>query len=150
MEALAITLPQIHQRSTGKNPSVEQLAKIAQQSFPLLALVSSLGGPRGRPAFVLACIYLRANAQHLQRRRHVDLVRNAHVAKVHGEGLAPHAKVANVEHRQISRQRQHDGLFVVPTERSFLAVLVRNADALGTGLGAATNPKLGVCFSKGK
>lgn len=97
---------------------------------------------------IVRILYLGADAQHLQRRRHIDLVRDADMPEVNGESLAPHAKVSDVEHGQITGQSQDDGLFVVASKRSFFAVLVRDADALGGGFCSAANPEF--CVYGGK
>lgn len=67
------------------------------------------------------------------------------MAKVHGEGLAPHAKVADVEDGQVLGQGQDDCLALVATQGVLLAVLIRNTQALGRGTLATTNPEFGIC-----
>lgn len=66
----------------------------------LLLLLGRLTAPI--TVVIIRIFYLWADAQHLQRRRNVDLVRDAHVTEVNGEGFAPHAKMSNVEHGQIT------------------------------------------------
>jgi len=67
------------------------------------------------------------------------------MAEIDGEGLAPNAKVANIEDGQILGQGQHNGLALVATQRVLLAVLVRNPQALGSGSLATTHPEFGIC-----
>lgn len=67
------------------------------------------------------------------------------MAKIHGEGLAPNAKVTNVEDGQVLGQGQHDCLALVATQRVLLAILVRNPQAVGSGPLATTHPEFGIC-----
>lgn len=67
------------------------------------------------------------------------------MAEVHGEGLAPHAEVADVEDREVTGQREDERLLLIAPQWHLLAVLVRDADTLRRWLGPATHPELGVC-----
>lgn len=93
---------------------------------------------------ITLCTDLREYAEHFQRRRDAERRRNGHVAKVHGERFAPYAEMADVEHGQIARQRQHDGFAVVPTQRHFFSVFVRHPDALRGRFVAGAYPELGI------
>jgi len=58
--------------------------------------------------------YLWRDAEHLQRWRHVQSRRNANMAEVYGKCLAPHSKMADVKHSEVSGQCEDDGFTVVP------------------------------------
>lgn len=125
--------------------SVEQRSDVLQKSLlaVIVVIVILLLGRLAAPITVTIS-YLGADAQHLQRRWYVDLVRDANVSEVDGEGFAPNSKVTDVEHGQVARQGQDNSLFVVATQGRFLAVFVRDADALGGGLGTTANPEFSV------
>lgn len=89
--------------------------------------------------------YLWTDAEHAQRRRHIDAGRYADVAKVNGERLAPDAKVTNLEDGQIAGQRQHNRLLFVAHQRILPSVLVGNAQPIGSGSLTVAHPELGVC-----
>ncbi len=95
------------------------------------------------------CTHLRRDSQHAQRRGHVDAPRDPDVAEVDEVQAAPDADVVDVEHGQVSRQRQHHGFAVVPFQRSVASGFVRDADSLRTWLPFA-NPEVGVWVSRWK
>lgn len=89
-------------------------------------------------------LYLRTDAQHLQRRWHHHALGDPHVAKVHRERLAPNTKVANVKYGQVAGQRQNDRLLVVTTQRILFAIFIGYPSTLRSRLLTPSYPELGV------
>lgn len=86
--------------------------------------------------------YLWSHAEHLEWRWHVKTRWDADVAEVHCECLAPHTKVADVKHCEISWQGEDYRLAVVPTQWNLFSVLVGHPDALRARSAASPNPEL--------
>ena len=51
--------------------------------------------------------HLWSDSQHFEGGRNVEVPRDADIAEVSGEGLAPHAEVVDVKHRQRAGQRDY-------------------------------------------
>lgn len=94
--------------------------------------------------------YLRTDAKHFQRRRHVEVLRNLHVAKVDGERLAPDAKVSDVEHGEVAGQRQHDRLTIVTPQGDLFAVFIRHAHPLRGRFRSSADPEFCIYYTKQK
>lgn len=88
--------------------------------------------------------YLRCNAEHFERRRHVEALGDADVTEIDAVSLAPDTQPFDVENRQITWKSQHQRFRVVAAQRVDFAVFVRHLSSLLARLGAGTHPEKGI------
>lgn len=80
--------------------------------------------PGGQP-------YLGSDAQHLQGRRHIEVLGNLDVTEVSEGGSAPYAQVVEVEDGEVARQGDDDGLAGILLQGILGAVLVGHHSTAG-------------------
>ena len=88
--------------------------------------------------------YLRCDAEHFQRRRHVEVLGDADVTEIDAVSLTPDTQPFNVENRQIIWQSQHQSFGVVATQWLDFAIFVRHLSSLLARLGARSHPEKGI------
>ena len=85
--------------------------------------------------------YLRCDAEHFERRRHIEVLGDADVAEIDAVSPTPDTQPFNVENGQIAGQSQNERFSVVAPKRVDFPILVRHLMALLAGLGTRTHPE---------